>query len=67
MYPLAELKLIADVSFPTQWAVFRLLAFQANRQTEPEQTALALTLGDFTSEPPMVRIHSQCITGEVFH
>ena len=31
------------------------------------ETALALVLGDIRSSPPVVRIHSQCVTGEVFH
>jgi GTP cyclohydrolase II len=66
------LKQIADVSFPTRWAEFRLLGFEAlriNKSTglERRETALALILGDIHSFPPVVRIHSQCITGEVFH
>jgi GTP cyclohydrolase II len=65
------LKQIADVSFPTAWAHFRLLAFEAihkNNKTKKKclETALALTLGDIHSSPPLVRIHSQCITGDVF-
>jgi GTP cyclohydrolase II len=31
------------------------------------ETVLALTLGDIHKAPPLVRIHSQCMTGEVFH
>jgi GTP cyclohydrolase II len=31
------------------------------------ETVLALILGDIHSSPPVVRIHSQCMTGEVFH
>jgi GTP cyclohydrolase II len=30
------------------------------------ETALALVLGDLSQGAPLVRIHSQCITGEVF-
>ena len=67
-----KLKQIADVSFPTPWADFRLLAFRgahSDNETEEErlETALALILGDIHSSPPVVRIHSQCTTGEVFH
>ncbi len=66
------LKQIAAVNFPTRWASFRLLAFEAlhtSRKTgiESLETALALVLGDIHSFPPLVRIHSQCATGEVFH
>src|ERR1700729_30716 len=67
-----RLKQIADVNFPTHWGDFRLLAFeglQADRETKQEstKTALALILGDIRSSPPIVRIHSQCTTGDVFH
>jgi GTP cyclohydrolase II len=69
---LIQLKQIADVSLPTRWANFRMLAFEgtlADRDTKEErlETALALVLGDIHSSPPIVRIHSQCATGDVFH
>jgi GTP cyclohydrolase II len=71
-FPLMMLKQIADVSFPTRWAHFRLLGFEAlvtNKKTGKDnlESALALVLGDIHCFPPMVRIHSQCITGEVLH
>jgi len=67
-----KLRQIADVSLPTQWADFRLLAFQGtdvyrDMKQERSETVLALVLGDIHSSPPVVRIHSQCVTGEVFH
>jgi len=67
-----KLRKIADVSLPTEWAHFRLLAFQGTRvrndvRRERFETVLALILGDIHSSPPVVRIHSQCVTGEVFH
>jgi len=66
------LKQVADVKFPTRWACFRLMAFEAvhvNTKTGKErlETVLALVLGDIHSFSPLVRIHSQCTTGEVFH
>src|SRR5947209_9102046 len=30
------------------------------------ETAIALVMGDVHSAPPLVRIHSQCLTGDVF-
>ena len=71
-FELMKLKQIADVSFPTHWADFRLLAFRGmhfDNETKEErlETALALVLGDIHSSPPVVRIHSQCATGDVFH
>jgi GTP cyclohydrolase II len=66
------IKQIADVSFPTHWAHFRLLAFEGIHvgdatKKERSETALALILGDIHNSPPIVRIHSQCTTGDVFH
>jgi GTP cyclohydrolase II len=31
------------------------------------EEAVALVMGDIYSSPPLVRIHSQCLTGDVFH
>jgi GTP cyclohydrolase II len=69
---LRTLQQIANISFPTHWANFRLLAFEAiqpNLKTKRGrlETALALTLGDLDHSSPLVRIHSQCMTGDVFH
>jgi len=64
------IKKVAEVSFPTHWAVFRLLAFEGQPTgNEPRrtETVLALILGDLHTNPPIVRIHSQCTTGDVFH
>ncbi len=67
-----KLEQIADVRFPTHWADFRLLAFRgkhcdSDTKEERLETALALVLSDIHSSPPIVRIHSQCTTGDVFH
>jgi GTP cyclohydrolase II len=69
---LLTLRQIADISFPTRWADFRLLAFAGTDDREAGneayvETGLALVLGDIRSSPPVVRIHSQCTTGDVFH
>lgn len=61
---------IASADFPTRWGKFRIHGFRAeygtdgNRQTEE---AVALVMGDIHSTPPLVRVHSQCLTGDVFH
>jgi GTP cyclohydrolase II len=65
------LKQVANLSFPTSWAHFHLLAFEGcvrgSAGEDSPETALALILGDVHSSPPIVRIHSQCTTGDVFH
>lgn len=67
---MSTLRKIADVSFPTRWASFRLLAFEMRDEDECSgrcETALALILGDIRNGSPFVRIHSQCATGDIFH
>lgn len=73
--PIGALSKVAEVRFPTRWAEFRLLAFNAARSARPAargpaETALALVLGELPAlraSSPAVRIHSQCATGDVFH
>jgi len=69
---LTALRKIADVNLPTHWAHFRLLGFEKvdeerTDETNHRKSALALVLGNIHSSPPVVRIHSQCTTGDVFH
>lgn len=69
---MTTLKKIADINLPTRWAAFRLMAFQSadaatQREASNADTVLALALGDVRRASPLVRIHSQCTTGEVFH
>jgi GTP cyclohydrolase II len=63
------MKQLAEADFPTRWGNFRILGFEghapANGQSKTE-TAVALVMGDIHSQPPLVRIHSQCLTGDVF-
>jgi GTP cyclohydrolase II len=76
--PLINVKKVADADFPTRWGHFRILGFEGTR-VDPEpcspgtavapqkiEGAVALVLGDLESGPPVVRIHSQCLTGDVF-
>lgn len=72
MKSLILLRQTADISFPTQWAHFRLKGFECSRSAAEspsgiKESALALVLGDLHARPPVVRIHSQCLTGDVFH
>ncbi len=67
---MTTLRKIAEVSFPTRWALFRLLAFERREEgggLGHFETALALVLGDIHAKSPLVRIHSQCATGDIFH
>jgi GTP cyclohydrolase II len=60
---------IASADFPTRWGKFRIYGFRAGSgdgNGEVEE-AVALVMGDVHSAAPLVRIHSQCLTGDVFH
>ena len=57
----------AEANFPTRWGNFRILGFEsASGNAGKPEAAVALVMGDIHSGPPLVRIHSQCLTGDVF-
>ena len=61
---------IASADFPTRWGKFRIYGFRAQTGYDGDrrvEEAVALVMGDVLSTPPLVRIHSQCLTGDVFH
>ncbi len=53
---------IADADFPTRQGHFRVLGFR-----QGTEEAVALVMGKLAGAPPLLRIHSQCLTGDVFH
>jgi GTP cyclohydrolase II len=57
----------AEADFPSQFGLFRIHGFETSAGNRKEE-AVALQMGDVTGQPaPLVRIHSQCLTGDVFH
>lgn len=61
---------IASADFPTRWGRFRIYGFRAESGSDGNgevEEAVALVMGDVQSTAPLVRIHSQCLTGDVFH
>lgn len=53
---------VADALFPTEYGRFRILGFE-----ESGQELVALVMGSpETQESTLVRIHSQCLTGDTF-
>jgi GTP cyclohydrolase II len=65
---------VASAEFPTRWGTFRIFGFQSEFEESAnspkdglrQEEAVALVMGDVRSAPPLVRIHSQCLTGDVF-
>jgi GTP cyclohydrolase II len=62
---------LAEADFPTRWGHFRIIGFEGhfgdgNSNDRRKEEAVALVMGDIHAKPPLVRIHSQCLTGDVF-
>jgi len=69
---------MAEADFPTRWGHFRIFGFvgdpnddadengRASTAAKKSEEMVALVMGDIHSAPPIVRIHSQCLTGDVF-
>ncbi|WP_322510474.1 3,4-dihydroxy-2-butanone-4-phosphate synthase, partial [Chloroflexus sp.] len=54
---------VAETMLPTARGTFRLIAFE---NTITAETHLALTLGQANGQAPLVRLHSECLTGDAF-
>jgi len=77
--PFSVVRKVADADFPTRWGQFRILGFEGvidgalpcndglPAPATRVESAVALVMGDIHAAPPIVRIHSQCLTGDVFH
>jgi GTP cyclohydrolase II len=78
--PFLSVRKMADADFPTRWGHFRILGFEGAVENPLPcndaipapavriESAIALVMGDvYSGVPPIVRIHSQCLTGDVFH
>jgi GTP cyclohydrolase II len=59
---------IAEANFPSRFGHFRIFGFEGMYGDEIQE-CVALRMGDISShgDPPLVRIHSECLTGDVFH
>jgi GTP cyclohydrolase II len=69
--PAFRLAKIAEAKFPTELGDFRIYGFEGHfrsSQGDFVEEAAVLTLGDLSQGPaPLMRVHSQCLTGDVFH
>jgi GTP cyclohydrolase II len=74
--PKFELSQAAEAEFPTEYGLFRIYGFEGRtRSASPSpsnavrlEEAVVLKMGDVHhGPPPLLRIHSQCLTGDVFH
>src|SRR4029077_18137506 len=58
---------IASARMPTKWGTFDVIGYErdVSNGTRRGETALAIVMGDPTEGVPLLRIHSQCFTGEM--
>src|SRR5947209_8654224 len=62
-----RLEKVAEADFPSEFGFFRIFGFRGHFHGRTEE-AVVLRMGDMDQgDPPLVRIHSQCLTGDVFH
>lgn len=65
--PTLRLRKVAEADFPSRFGHFRIYGFEGVYSGRREE-AVVLVMGDLSGEPPpLLRIHSQCLTGDVFH
>src|SRR5215212_3356450 len=63
-----RLEKVAEADFPSEFGFFRIYGFRGTSADSKVEEAVALKLGDLAGDdPPLVRIHSECLTGDVFH
>ena len=57
-------RLVTEARLPTRYGEFRALAYKSDLDHDEH---LALVMGDISGEAPvLVRVHSECVTGDVF-
>ena len=67
-------KRIETITLPTRWGVFKLIAYQSAVDPQPHLALCKGGIGDLDEngkvivhdEPVLVRVHSECLTGDVF-
>lgn len=60
----SQIKRHVDVNMPTQWGHFKLVAYEQLNTTEVHMALIKGTWNE--NEPVMVRVHSSCVTGDIF-
>lgn len=62
-----KVRQVAEARFPCRFGEFRIFGFRGSSNGAAAETVV-LKMGDFSGPgpAPLVRIHSQCLTGDVF-
>ncbi len=65
--PQYSVELVAEASLPTEIGQFRIAGFRSRDGQELVALLKGHIQAGFGAGPTLVRIHSQCLTGDVFH
>ena len=71
----SQIKRIEHVTLPTDYGEFKLIAYQSITSPEPHLALCKGSIGELDengtpiehTEPVLVRVHSECMTGDLFH
>jgi len=70
-----QIKRVVSVQLPTDYGEFKLVAYESASSAEPHLALCKGGIGDIDEsgksviheEPVLVRVHSECMTGDLFH
>lgn len=61
-----DMKRQVEAKMPTDWGVFRMIAYAEEEAEKMPHIAMVHEKADLT-KPVLVRVHSECMTGDLFH
>jgi len=62
---MSKIQLVTQANLPTEYGIFKMVGFEF---PDTKKEHVALVMGDISNqdEPVLARIHSECLTGDVF-
>jgi 3,4-dihydroxy 2-butanone 4-phosphate synthase/GTP cyclohydrolase II len=68
------IKRVEAVNLPTRWGEFRLFAYESEIEDHPHLAVVMGGIGEYdatgrapvVTDPVLIRVHSECLTGDVF-
>jgi 3,4-dihydroxy 2-butanone 4-phosphate synthase/GTP cyclohydrolase II len=71
----SQIKRVESVNLPTDYGEFKLIGYESKLSSEPHLALCKGGVGDLNengkpiehNEPVLVRVHSECMTGDLFH
>jgi GTP cyclohydrolase II len=57
----------SEANVPTEYGTFRVVVYREHRAQGAMEDHVAMVMGDVRGEDVLVRVHSECLTGEVMH